>query len=453
MDLDPLSLFRDLDAGAVLAVAVSGGSDSLALLLLGHDFVRRHRPALRLTAVTVDHGLRPESAAEAAWVAAFCRQRGIAHETVVWQGDKPETGLAAAAREARYRLLADAAQRAGASTILAGHTLDDQAETLAMRAARAEGAGQVGAGLAGMARATLFDGRVWIARPLLRTRRQALRDWLGRRGVEWIDDPSNDNPAYERVRVRKALAHAEVETLGAEARRQALARQALAERAAAWIGRFASRPAPGLLRLDPAFADDDDDAREAAILALRALLATAGGTPRLPDRARVETLLRRLADGAPMRATLSRAAVDTRRAGVFLRREARNLPFVPLGAGPVLWDGRLRATAAPGAHDLHIGPLGHDGAARFPAETQAGVPPALVRAAWAAEPALYSGRTLIGPLLAPAAAGDSVPASPTAAPFARFLTGFDRPLAAALQRLAGAPALPSPPWPEHIGPG
>lgn len=448
MDLDSLSLFRDLNAGASLAVAVSGGSDSLALLLLADAFARRHRPALRLTAMTVDHGLRPESAAEAAWVAAFCRRRGIAHETVVWQGDKPRTGLAAAAREARYELLADAAQRAGASTVLTGHTRDDQAETLAMRAARAEGAG-----MAGMARATLFDGRVWIARPLLGLRRRALRDWLGRRGVEWIDDPSNDNPAYERVRVRKALAHAEVERLGAQARRQALARQALAERAAAWIGRFASRPAPGLLRLDPAFTDGGDDAREAAILALRALLATAGGAPRLPDRARVEALLRRLADGAPMRATLSRAAVDARRAGVFLRREARNLPFVPLGAVPVLWDGRLRATAAPGARDLHIGPLGHAGAARFPAETQAEVPPALVRAAWAAEPALFSGGTLIGPVLAPSAAGDSASAAPTVAPFARFLPGFDLPLAVALHRLAGAPALPSPPWPEHIGPG
>lgn len=447
MDLDPLSLFRDLDAGDTLAVAVSGGSDSLALLLLADAFVRRHRPALRLIAVTVDHGLRPESAAEAAWVVAFCRERGIAHETAVWQGDKPRTGLAAAAREARYRLLADAAQRAGASTILPGHTLDDQAETLAMRAARAEGVG-----MAGMARATLFDGRVWIVRPLLGLRRQALRDWLGQRGVEWIDDPSNDNPAYERVRVRKALTHAEVERLGTEARRQALARQALTERAAAWIGRFASRPAPGLLRLDPAFPDAGDDAHEAATLALRALLATAGGAPRLPDRASVETLLRRLADGAPMRATLSRAAVDARRAGVFLRREARNLPFVPLGAEPVLWDGRLRAAAAPGAHDLRIGPLGHEGAARFPAEAQADVPPALARAAQAAEPALFSGKTLIGPVLAPSAASDSALAAPAVAPFARFLPGFDRPLAAALHRLAGAPALPSPPWPEHIGP-
>lgn len=450
MDLDPHSLFHDLDAGDALAVAVSGGSDSLALLLLADAFARR-RPALRLTAVTVDHDLRPRSAAEAAWVAAFCRERGIAHETAVWRGEKPKTGLAAAAREARYRLLADAARRAGASVILAGHTLDDQAETLAMRATRGEGAG-----MAGMARATLFDGRVWIARPLLGTRRQALRDWLGRRGLGWIDDPSNDDHAYERVRVRRALTPAGVERLGAEARRQALARQALAESAAAMTGRFASRPAPGLLRLDPAFLDAGPDAggdaREAAILALRALLATAGGTPRLPDRARVEALLGRLAGGTPLRATLSRAAIDARRAGIFLRREARGLPFAPLGADPVLWDGRLRVLAASGAPALRVGPLGREGAARFPAEAPAGVPPALARAARAAEPALFRGETLIGPDFSPSSAEGGVAAAPAAAPFARFLPGFDLPLAAALHRLAGAPALPFPPWPEHNGP-
>lgn len=306
--------------------------------------------------------------------------------------------------------------------------------------------------MAGMARATLFDGRVWIARPLLGLRRQALRDWLGRRGVEWIDDPSNDNPAYERVRVRKALTHAEVERLGAEARRQALARQALTGHAAAWVERFASRPVPGLLWLDRAFPDAGGDEGETAVLALRALLATAGGAPRLPDRARVEALLRRLAGDAPMRVTLSRAAVDARRAGVFLRREARNLPSVALGAEPVLWDGRLRA-AARSAGDWRIGPLGQKGAARFPAQAQAGVPPALARAAQAAEPALFAGETLIGPAPAPSAVGDTVSAAPTVAPFARFLPGFDRPLAAALHRLTGAPALPSPPWPEHIDPG
>lgn len=428
MDLDPFSLFHDLDAGDALAVAVSGGSDSLALLFLAHEFLRRHRPRTRLLAVTVDHGLRPASAAEAAQVAALCRRHGIAHETALWQGNKPATGLAAAAREARYRLLADAAQRAGASMVLVGHTLDDQAETVAMRAARGDGSG-----LAGMAPATLFDGRAWIVRPLLRLRRHALRRWLVGRGVDWIDDPSNDDPAYERVRTRRRLGDDEIAALAARAEQQGLIRQTMAEKAATLIDRFASRPAPGVLRLAPAFLAPRPNERDAAILALRALLATAGGAPRLPDRARVEALFDRLENAAPLRATLSRAAIDARQAGIFLRREARDLPVLALDGEARLWDGRLRIAAGSGAGSFSIRPLGRDAATA----AEADAPPALVRAALAAEPGLFRDKTLIGPL--PAAR--DVEAARAVAPYARFLPGFDYTLAAALHRLAGAPAL------------
>src|SRR5690606_36834670 len=168
----------------------------------------------------------------------------IAHETVAWRGTKPRTGLGAAAREARYGLLADAAARFGADIVLAGHTGDDQTETLAMRAASGEGAG-----LDGMAAATLFDGHIWIVRPLLGLRRQALRGWLAARGVPWIDDPTNEDPAFERARVRRALPEEEVEALAQRAQSEGAARQALAGAAALLVDRFAMRPAPGFLRL------------------------------------------------------------------------------------------------------------------------------------------------------------------------------------------------------------
>lgn len=444
MGLDPHLLFRDIDTGRGLVVAVSGGGDLLALLLLLHDHLSRHDPAARLLAVTVDHGLRPESAAEARQVASLCAAHGIAHETAVWRGTKPRTGLGAAAREARYGLLADAAARFGADIVLAGHTRDDQAETLAMRAARGEGAG-----LAGMAAATLFDSRIWIVRPLLGLRRQALRGWLAARGVTWIDDPTNEDPAFERARVRRALSEEEVEALAQRAQSEGAARQALAGAAALLVDRFAARPAPGLLRLDHALFEDAVD-RKAAHLALRALLASAGGTPHLPDAARVGALHARLAAGERLRATLSRAVVDARREVVYLRREARDLPTVALAGGGLIWDGRHRVAVragAEGAEGWTVAPLGHERADEMCPAAAAGVPRSLARAALAAEPALLSDER---PATDAEAAAHGISVVPAVAPFARFLPGFDLALAAALGRLLGAPALPAAPWKHHI---
>src|SRR5690606_34407665 len=134
-----------------------------------------------------DHGLRAESAAEALAVAALCRRLGVRHRIARWEGEKPATGLAAAARMARYGLLSGIAAAEGATVLLTGHTADDQAETILMREARATH----GPGAAGMAEATLFAGSTWIVRPLLGMSRNELRDLLIRRGETWAEDPTN----------------------------------------------------------------------------------------------------------------------------------------------------------------------------------------------------------------------------------------------------------------------
>lgn len=441
MGLDPAPVFRrfDLAPETTLIAAVSGGSDSLALLLLLADFLKSAAPPPRLVAVTVDHRLRPEGAREARTVAALCRSIGIAHRVMVWEGDKPATGLPAAAREARYRLLAQAADDEGAAAILTGHTMDDQAETVAMRRAR-RGAG---AGLAGMARATLYDERLWIARPLLGLRRWALRGHLMRMGVAWVDDPTNDNPLFERARVRARLTDGEVEALAASAQEEGASRRVLAQQAADLGEGRATRPLPGLFRLDPSLF-----AREhaAGVHLVRVLLATAGGMPYLPDLERTGALFSRLRQGR-LRATLSRAVIDARAGGVWIRREARDVTMTAVTPPSMLWDGRWRIGAAEACRGGSIGPLGVAAAA---APAGGGVPESLARAALSLEPGLFVDGRLVGPASEIEARHAGVSAAPVAAPYARFMPDFDMATAGLLRRLLGRPPLPTPPWRNHI---
>ncbi|RTL96682.1 MAG: tRNA lysidine(34) synthetase TilS [Hyphomicrobiales bacterium] len=438
-------LFCDLDFSNGAVAAVSGGSDSTALLLLLKNHLDRTAPAVRLLAVTVDHGLRPDSAAEARLVARFCAERGIEHRILAWSGDKPASGLPAAAREARYRLLAAAAGAEGIKLILTGHTADDQAETVLMRQARDDD----GRGLAGMAPATLHDWRTWIVRPLLGTRRASLREVLRRREIGWIEDPTNVDVRFERPRMRAALARGEGErrveealALSAQAARE---RQDIGCRAALLVDALASRPAPGLIRLNRDFAAHEDS--RAAIYALRILLATVGGVSFLADEARCATLFSRLRS-EPLCATLSRTVVDARRTGIFLRRENRNLPAPAPPADNRLWDNRRRITLQDGPGDLVIAPLG--AAAARQASLDEDIPQSLSRAALAAEPALWSGGKRLD--FAGGEAGrQPVSIVPAVAPFARFLPSFDLQPATAVAALVGAPPPPAPPFNTHDG--
>ena len=456
-----LAPFDRFDFSGGVVVAVSGGSDSTALLLLLESHLDRRWPAARLLAVTVDHALRPGSSAEAETVGRLCAARGIAHRIMRWSGPKPEAGVPAAAREARYRLLAEAARDAGLSLIATGHTADDQAETVRMRQARSGAADA--SGLAGMAPATLYDGAVWIVRPLLGTRRQVLRDVLREEKIGWTDDPTNADPRFERPRLREGAAGDDMRvrqalTTAGQAGRE---REELARRAAYLVGAHAGRPVPGLVRLDPAFARVADTA--AAVHTLRVLLAVTGGTTFLPPKPVVEALLAKLASGraraTPTRATLSRCVVDARRAGIFLHREGRGLPVEKAEAGMV-WDGRHRITFDDDGHDLVIAPRGED-TAPAKAVGAEGIPPSLAKAAAAAEPAVLRGPG--GPVADPITCPITGPITgigsekarfqPVMAPWRLFLPGFDLPLARAVAGLVGAPALPDPPFSGPIGVG
>jgi tRNA(Ile)-lysidine synthase len=189
--------FEPFEVHPMVAVAVSGGRDSLALALLAHDWASALQG--RIVGLIVDHGLRRESADEASKTRDLLARHGIAAEVLRWRGAKPASGLQVAAREARYRLLLDACKRRGILHLLVAHHADDQAETVVMRAARQSGPD----GLAGMA--SLVEQReTRLLRPLLSIPRARLTATLEARAVAWIEDPSNVDSRFERARLRKA---------------------------------------------------------------------------------------------------------------------------------------------------------------------------------------------------------------------------------------------------------
>src|SRR5450755_2538363 len=193
-------LFADWKAAPAIVLAVSGGPDSVALMWLAARWRRTLARGPRLVAVTVDHGLRAEARAEARDVKRLARALDLPHRTMRWTGAKPKTGLPAAARATRYRLLAQAARASGATHILTAHTRDDQAETLLMRLLRGSGI----AGLAAMARQSERDG-VLLARPFLYVSKSQLIATLKKAKLGFADDPTNRDLNFTRPRIRTLM--------------------------------------------------------------------------------------------------------------------------------------------------------------------------------------------------------------------------------------------------------
>jgi tRNA(Ile)-lysidine synthase len=325
-----MARFAPFERRTAVAVAVSGGPDSLSLALLAQAWARAHEA--RLTALIVDHGLRRESAQEARTVAGWLEAHGLPAVILRWDGTKPATGIQASARKARYRLLRDWCGRAGVLHLLLGHQRDDQAETIMLRAGRGSGAD----GLAGMA-ATVELPECRILRPLLPVRAARLRATLRTRGQAWIDDPSNRNPTFARVRVRAALdGHAP-----ASAAEAGQARRAAEGAVAMLLARSVAIYPEGWATIDPALwrAAALDIARRALI---RVLLAISGGA--YPPRGeRLDPVLRVLLDGRIGRGrTLAGCRLVPRGPVVVVAREAgRAERLTAAQAEPLVWDERF----------------------------------------------------------------------------------------------------------------
>jgi tRNA(Ile)-lysidine synthase len=197
---DAKRLFADWKAAPALVLAVSGGPDSIAMMWLAARWRRALKRGPYLVAVTIDHGLRPEAAREAREVKRLAKTLELPHRILRWSGVKPKTGVPAAARDARYRLLTQAARASGATHVLTAHTQDDQAETFLMRMSRGSGI----AGLGAMARQSQREGVV-LVRPLLGIPKARLVATLRKAKINFVDDPTNSDSTFTRPRFRALM--------------------------------------------------------------------------------------------------------------------------------------------------------------------------------------------------------------------------------------------------------
>ena len=349
-----------------LAVAVSGGADSMVLSLLAADWARARGGTV--TALTVDHRLRAESRREALWVRRALAARKISHRILTWRAGAKMTGanLQARAREARYGLLEDWCRAKGVLHLLAAHHQDDQAETFVMRLARGSGY----YGLAAMAPVVERAG-MRLLRPLLDVPRDELRSFLEDEGADWIEDPSNENTIFTRVRVRRAMPGLAAAGVGAAriaetAIRLGRDRLAMDHGVAKLLARAAAPDPAGFIHVKREALLDAPAA--VGLRALARLIVTVGGAPYPPRFVRLRRLYDEIAGPCRTR-TLGGACIRKGPGAVLLLcRELAALaePLEIKGPATVRWDGRFLVRLAPakgggGPASMTLGALGGDG--------------------------------------------------------------------------------------------
>ncbi|OIQ30597.1 MAG: tRNA lysidine(34) synthetase TilS [Alphaproteobacteria bacterium MedPE-SWcel] len=356
-----------------LGVAVSGGSDSLALMYLLADLVAGTETELHIA--TVDHGLRAESRDEAEQVAAHASGLGLSHDILTWQDPADGGNLQGAARAARYRLLADWARSRGIGHVAVGHTAEDQAETVLMRLRRASGV----TGLSGMPVRHLRDG-VEILRPMLGLRRSDLRDFLLSRNVSWIDDPSNLDRRFERVRIRDAFKALEplgvtVEALTAVADNMRMAEAALSQATQAAATDMASVRYGAVMIDATGFEQLPEELARRLLVQALGYISGAGYPPR---RTPLQDAMTALRDGRG--ATLQGGRVFRQGRSVWVCRELQAVRDLRLavptdGRAEVIWDHTWRISGGPlDAAETEIRPVGEDGIGHLSDWRQYGVP-------------------------------------------------------------------------------
>jgi tRNA(Ile)-lysidine synthase len=391
-----------------VALAVSGGGDSIALMRLTRDWAQAQADPPEIFVFTVDHGLRTGSRDEAEWVGAQAAKLGLPHQILTWSQGRPGASQEEA-RSARYALMAEYARAQGIDAIVTAHTSDDVAETFIMRLGRGSGVD----GLAAMARESAWDG-VSLVRPLLDISRAQLRAELAARGAEWLEDPSNADERYERVRVRRALdTLAELGLTRAyimqSATRLRRTREAIEASAGDFIASYASVSPAGYVSLSRAALRATPE--DIALHALRNIFHAVGGHERPPRLRKLEMLMRQLRRGDCETTTLGGCVISEEARAerlVFCREPGRlDAPPLSLSSGEAgVWDRRFRVHAEKlGREKVRVDSLGVANLSALPQAIRAQHPPeALV-----CLPAIYAGKTLLGVPVAGFATSDQHP--------------------------------------------
>lgn len=339
--------------GEKIAVAVSGGADSMALCLLAWDFVNRYGGDL--LALIVDHGLRPCSAQQARLTADRLEQRGIPRRVLTWTGEKPAHGIEQAAREARYRLLSDACRQDGRRALLLGHHLQDQAETFLIRQARNSGS----VGLAGMSAVRLTDfGR--ILRPLLGVYPADLREYDRSLSMDWVEDETNLSDDFDRGRLRRTLTAGQIADAFAQTLAYGKKRRELEEKAAVFIRENVTKSDKGYLLFGrDAFRELDG---ETALFCLGGFLRFVADRPYAPRSDSLSALRDAICSEAFRGATLGgcRTAPSTKRQ-VLVWREFNDLPapVKVVGTRRFSWDRFTFLLESPLPFEITVAPLEH----------------------------------------------------------------------------------------------
>lgn len=332
---DLMALFGPFEEQPHIAVAVSGGADSLALTLLADEWAKEHHGTV--TALTVDHGLRPESAGEARLVGVWLTKLGIEHHTLPWTGPKPKSGLQEAARVARYEIMADWCRQAGVLHLLTAHHRDDQVETYLMRAQQGSGPD----GLSGMSAVKALRG-CQLIRPFLSLPGKAPKDYLRNLGQDWVEDPSNHDERFTRIQIRQSIAEAELDTgkIANEVFRFGEDRIVSEGKVTELLARYVSMHPVGFAWIHKEMFDHH--LSDELMKGLSRLASVVGGLSYPPRRQQVERFLKGTQKGK-FATTLGHCRFVDYGKRVLICRESRNLPraMVLTGDNILLWDARF----------------------------------------------------------------------------------------------------------------